>query len=344
MKSLFAPRRVGAVGHTPRLLAALWVALVAAPVLAQTAFPHKPVRVITQYAAGSSTDITARIFAEGIKDALGQSVIVENRPGGNGQLAINAVRGAEADGYTLLFAGAATMAYQPFMDPTLTGMPDLASTIDSFRAIGFANTFQLVFITGPGGPQTMAALIAQLRSPDGKATYASLGPGTAGELSQKYLLHLVKGNATAIAYKSPTIAFTDLMSDRLTMAVAAFTPAVEGPIKERKLRALATASKLRIRELPNVPTIAEAGLPAMAEVNWDSWFGFFARKETPNPIAQKLNESVRISLKSPAVVGKLEKASIPPHPPLDLREAEAEWKLNMEKAKEVLKAVGQSAR
>lgn len=325
-----------------RLAAAV---LLSAPfiVYSQDRFPSKPVRMVVPFAAGSATDISARILGEGLREALGVPLVVENRVGANGQLAVNAVKALPADGYSLLFAGVGIMVMQPLMDPKLTGAAGIGNPLAEFRPVAFTTTYDLVFTAGPGGPKSMKELVEKVRTPGEFVTHTAISLGSNVDLSQLYFVSLVSGKATAVPYKSPSLAQPDVMSGRVTFAADAMTPTLVTLIKEGKLRGLAAVSKIRLPALPDVPSMAEAGLPAMTEVGWDTWFAIFVLKQTPESASGRINEAVRKVLSNPSILAQLEKASIRVAHPMTLAESEVEMKRRLEDARRVLQRVGMLA-
>ena len=260
-----------------------------APLSAQDKFPSKPIRLITQFGTGSSTGLAALAVAEVMGPELGQPVIVEPRPGAGGQIAVNAVRDAPADGYSMLFGGQTALVMLPLIDPATAGNP-----LSEFRVVAFGTDYDLILLTGANsGIKTVKELVEQLKGPKGsELTYSAVGVGTPVEMATLYFLQTVGATASAIPYKGPSAAHPDLMEGRLTMSTDTITgPA--GLIKDKRLIALAVFSKTRMSQLPDTPTFAEAGFPAVLDVNFKSWNAVLVRTQTPQATVNRLNEAAR---------------------------------------------------
>jgi len=261
---------------------------------AQDMFPTKPIRLLTQFGTGGATDLAARAVADAMTQHLGQRVVVEPRPGAGGQIAVQAVRDADADGYTMLFGGQTSLVMLPIIDPVAAGNP-----LADFRVVTFGTDYDLILMTSASsGIKTAKELAERLRTRGAEANYPAVGLGTPVDTAALFFIRTVGGSATAVPYKGPTLAHPDLVAGRLTFQVDTPTgPA--GLIADRKLIALAVFSKQRTKSLPDVPTLAEAGIPQMMEVNWRSWNAVLVRKQTPNAIVTKLNEAARKGLADP---------------------------------------------
>jgi len=308
----------------PVLLAAL-SCLETAPAAAQQ-FPSRPLRMIVGYAAGSGADIPARMIAEGMAGPLRQTVIVENRPGGNAQISLNAIRTSEPDGYTILWGGAAPLSVQPMMDTKVSGLEKNFNPLDQFSIVAFAGTFGTVLITGPNGPKNLQEFAALTRDPNAHATYATFAAGSTFDMVPEYLILLAKGTATAVRYKGS--ATLDAMSGQLTLTGETLTGATASLINEGKVRGLAVMMKSRSPKIPNVPTMAEAGFPEMNEIDWDPWFGIFVRRGVPQAAIDRLNEATRATLSDPKMVERLDQGAFITYPPTDARQAQARWERN----------------
>jgi tripartite-type tricarboxylate transporter receptor subunit TctC len=254
----------------------------AAPALAQ-AWPSKPVKVIVPFAAGGPADVYARFLSQRLQDALGQSFVVDNRPGAGSVIGTDAVAKSAPDGYTLLL-----MSNTHTVNETLIPNKPFALMRD-FVAVAPINYSDLVLVANPAVPAaTLAALIGQAKAKPGKFNYASSGPGTpyhmAGELFKSmagvYLVH--------IPYRGSTGARTDVIGGQVDVMFDAVTTMAE-QVKAGKVKALATTGKQRSEVLPNVPTMSEAGVPGYEAT---IWLGLMAPKGTPKPIVDQLNAAV----------------------------------------------------
>ncbi len=250
--------------------------------LAQT-YPSKPVKIIVPFAAGGPADNYARFISKGLQDALGQSFVVENRPGAGSVIGTDTVAKSAADGYTLLM-----MSNTQTVNETLVpGKP--YQLMRDFVAVAPINYSDLVLVANPAaGFTNLKDMTAQAKSKPGKINYASSGTGTpyhmAGELFKSmagvYLVH--------IPYRGSSGARTDVIGGQVDVMFDAVTTMVE-QIKAGKVKAIATTGKVRSDVLPDVPTMAEAGL---AGYEATIWLGLMAPKGTPKDVVDKLNAAV----------------------------------------------------
>ena len=246
-------------------------------------YPNKPVKIIVPFAAGGSADNYARFLGKGLQDALGQSFVVENRPGAGSVIGTDAVAKSAADGYTLLM-----MSNTQTVNETLVkGKP--YQLMRDFVAIAPVNFSDLVLVANPAaGFSNLKDMTAQAKARPGKINYASSGTGTpyhmAGELFKSmagvYLVH--------IPYRGSSGARTDVIGGQVDVMFDAVTTMAE-QIKAGKVKAIATTGKVRSDVLPDVPTMAEAGL---AGYEATLWLGLLAPKGTPKDVVDKLNAAV----------------------------------------------------
>ena len=266
------------------LIAAMGItaALVSASLYAQS-YPSKPVKIIVPFAAGGPADNYARFIGKGLQDALGQSFVVENRPGAGSVIGTDAVAKSAADGYTLLM-----MSNTQTVNETLVqGKP--YQLMRDFVAVAPVNYSDLVLVANPAaGFSNLKDMTAQAKARPGKINYASSGTGTpyhmAGELFKSmagvYLVH--------IPYRGSSGARTDVIGGQVEVMFDAVTTMAE-QIKAGKVKAIATTGKVRSDVLPDVPTMAEAGL---AGYEATLWLGLMAPKDTPKDVVDKLNAAV----------------------------------------------------
>jgi tripartite-type tricarboxylate transporter receptor subunit TctC len=257
-------------------------AVAAAPALAQT-YPAKPVRIIVPFAAGGPADVYARFMAQRLQDALGQSFVIDNRPGAGSVIGTDAVAKAAPDGYTLLLmSNAHTVNESLIPNKPFQLMRD-------FVAIAPLNYSDLVLVANPALPaSTLKDLISRAKASPGKFNYASSGPGTpyhmAGELFKSmagvYLVH--------IPYRGSSGARTDVIGGQVDVMFDAVTTMAE-QVKAGKVKALATTGKTRSEVLPDVPTLNEAGVPGYEAT---IWLGLMAPRATPKAVVDKLNDAV----------------------------------------------------
>jgi len=271
-------------------LAAL-LAVVVPLLAAAQAYPAKPVKVIIPYPAGGGADAAARLAADGLARALGQSFIVEQRPGGNTLIGTEAAAKAVPDGYTLLLTGGSTMSVQPFVfagklpyDP-----------VDGFAHIGSVSRFPfIVAVPAALPPKTLPEFIAYVKARQGELSYGSNGSGALAHLGIERLKAETGMQMTHVPYKGFGPMMPDLLSGRISMTMADLAP-IAGHLKSGTLRALAVTTRERWGQMPGLPTVAEAGLPGY-EV--DVWFGLFAPPKTPPEIVSRLSAELQRYLSS----------------------------------------------
>jgi tripartite-type tricarboxylate transporter receptor subunit TctC len=256
--------------------------LAATPALAQS-YPSKPVRVIVPFAAGGPADVYARFMAQRLQEALGQSFVIDNRPGAGSVIGTDAVAKAAPDGYTLLLmSNAHTVNESLIPNKPFQLMRD-------FVPVAPLNYSDLVLVANPALPaSSLQDLISRAKASPGKFNYASSGPGTpyhmAGELFKSmagvFLVH--------IPYRGSTGARTDVISGQVDVMFDAVTTMAE-QVKAGKVKALATTGKARSEVLPDVPTLNEAGVPGYEAT---IWLGLMAPRATPKAVVDKLNDAV----------------------------------------------------
>ncbi|MBC7610309.1 MAG: tripartite tricarboxylate transporter substrate binding protein [Polaromonas sp.] len=258
------------------------LATISTSAMAQS-YPNKPVKIIVPFAAGGPADNYARFIGRGLQDALGQSFVVENRPGAGSVIGTDAVAKSAADGYTLLLMSNA----QTVNETLVPGKP--YQLMRDFVPVAPVNYSDLVLVANPAaGISNLKDLTTQAKAKPGKINYASSGTGTpyhmAGELFKSmagvYLVH--------IPYRGSSGARTDLIGGQVEVMFDAVTTMVE-QIKAGKVKAIATTGKVRSDVLPDVPTMAEAGL---AGYEATIWLGLMAPKGTPKDVVDKLNAAV----------------------------------------------------
>lgn len=272
--------------HIFRVLSVM-AAFAAATTASAQSYPSRPVKIIVPFAAGGPADNYARFMAQRLQDALGQSFVVDNRPGAGSVIGTDAAAKSAPDGYTLLM-----MSNAHTVNETLIASKPF-NLMRDFVAVAPINYSDLVLVAHPSLPAAnLKELMARAKAQPGKLNYASSGPGTpyhmAGELFKSmagvYLVH--------IPYRGSTGARTDLMGGQVDLMFDAVTTMVE-QVKAGKVKAIATSGRVRSDVLPDVPTFSEAGLPGYEAT---IWLGLMAPKGTPKAVVDKLNDTVsRIS-------------------------------------------------
>jgi tripartite-type tricarboxylate transporter receptor subunit TctC len=278
-------------------MSGLLAMLIVGSAAAQTNYPDKPIRLLVGVPAGSQTDIVARLLAQKLAEAWGKPVIVENRTGAAGSIAVERVSKAAPDGYTLGVMSLGQLA----IDPNLRKLP--YHPIKDFAPVSelFVSTSLLV-VHNAVRAKNVKELIALAKAQRGELTYASAGVGSASHMSTELFKSAAGVDIRNISYKGLVDAIPDLLSGRLTMMFLNVTLAY--PLaRDGKLRALAVASSKRWPSIPDVPTVAESGVP-----NYDhtSWNGLLAPAGTPASIIVKINQETTRTLALPDVRAKLD--------------------------------------
>jgi tripartite-type tricarboxylate transporter receptor subunit TctC len=275
--------------------------LLNAPAYAQN-YPSKPIRIIVPYAPGGTTDILARTVGQKLQEKWGQPVIVDNRPGANGIIGTEMVAKAPADGYTLGIASPGTHAINASLYPKLQ-----YDTVKDFTPVTLAVMAPFLFVVHPSVPaNSIKELIAYAKSKPGQLSYASGGSGSSQHLAMEQFKSMAGLDITHVSYKGSAASYTDLLGGQVLMEIDVLPTALPH-VKTGKLRALATGSAKRLPLLPDLPTIAESGLPGYEST---SWYGFVAPANLPKNIITQLNTEITRILNAPDVREKLEKAGL----------------------------------
>ncbi|HEY6859777.1 MAG TPA: tripartite tricarboxylate transporter substrate binding protein [Pseudolabrys sp.] len=290
------------------LLAILAFAAMAPAAHSQSAYPSHPIRLIVPYPAGGATDVVARIVADKMSDTLGQQVIVENRPGAGTMIGASAVARSESDGYTMLIGDTGTYA----LNPTLYGAKLTYDPLKDFAPVCRTGRVPLILAANPKTitANSVADLIALAKKEPGKIDFGAPGPGSPIHLAAELFRQRVGIQLTAVPYKGGADALTDLVGGRIGLL---FIDAATGlpQIKSGALRALAVGTDKRIPTAPDIPTMAESGVPNFEA--W-AWNGIAVRTGTSPEIVGKLNQACRKALELPDVQKRLADLSIQPAP------------------------------
>jgi tripartite-type tricarboxylate transporter receptor subunit TctC len=282
--------------------------LLPSPLWAQD-YPTRPVSVIVAQPPGGGTDIIARIIAQQLSVQLGQPFVVENRAGAGTVVGTAAAANAAPDGYTLLTGLSANMAVNPSLFAHLTYDP-----IRDFTPVGMLAEFPFVVVVNNNfAAHSIKDLIAMAKAKPGEINFASAGNGTGQHLSTE-LFELEAGiKMTHVPYRGAAPAYTDIMSGQTPVFFDNLSSAL-GQIKGGSVRALAVTGKERSPQLPDVPTVAESGVPQYV---YTVWFGLWAPKNTPKPIVEKLYAEIQKALADPKVKERIAAdAGMPMHMPL----------------------------
>lgn len=271
---------------------------------AAAGYPTRTVTVLCPFPAGGGTDILTRLLAAELQDKLKGAVIVEDRPGASTQIAASATVKAPADGYTLLLAPVTTLAIGPSVFKHLP-----YDTVKDFAPIALVGSAQFALVANTSVPaKTLPELIALIRASNGKMSYASSGPSTPHHLFMEMFLKMIGGKALHVPYRGSGPALTGLIVGDTQMMMVDLAVALP-QIKAGKVRAFGVTSSSRVKALPELPTIAEAGLPGYAA---SGWFAMVARAGTPRPIIDKINRILVAYLKRGDVEDRLSALAIQP--------------------------------
>ena len=274
----------------------LAVLVLTAPGAAQN-YPDRVVRIVNPYPPGGSVDVMARLLAQKLGENLGQQFIVENRSGGGGNTGSDSVAKAEPDGYTLLFTAPGPLTVNQTLYSKLTFDP-----ATDFAPIALFATAPIVLIVNPGVPaNNVQELIALARKEPGKINFASAGNGTTNHLSGELFKSMAKVDIVHVPYRGAGPAMNDLIGGHVQMFFD-LMPVVLPQVTTGKVRALGAAGAARASSLPDVPTIAEQGVPGF---DASSWYGLVAPAKTPEPVLAKLREEVAKALKTPDMVARI---------------------------------------
>jgi len=278
----------------------LFAALSAGTAMAE-GFPDRTITMVVPFAAGGSTDVVARIIAEKMSQDLGQQVIVQNVAGAGGNLGADNVARAEPDGYTILMGTVATHALNPLILKSTPYDPQ-----KDFSPVSLLVIVPNVLVVNPELPaKNVQELIALLKAEPDKWSYASSGNGTPLHLSGELFNAMAGTKMQHIPYKGAGPALTDLLGNQVSIMFDNL-PSSSGHIKSGKLRALAVTTAQRAPSFPDIPTVAESGVPGYETYTWNA---LFAPANTPADVVTKLNDSANKALKDPAVAGRMKEFS-----------------------------------
>ena len=271
--------------------------VLAAPVAAEDAYPSRPITMIVPFAAGGSTDAIGRIVAEGLRQVLGQTVVVENRGGAGGSIGTAAIASAAPDGYTIGIGTASTLAINPAVYKNLP-----FDVLDDLVPIGnIAEVPNIMSVNPLVEASDIAAFIAYARARPGELFYASAGNGSVSHLLGEQFKQATGADIVHVPYKGVGPALTEVVGGQVQVLFDNLPTTLPLAVKG-ELRPLAVSGEARLPTLPDVPTFAEAGLEDM---NWMAFFGLVAPKGTPEPVVRKLSDALRQALVLPQIGDKL---------------------------------------
>jgi tripartite-type tricarboxylate transporter receptor subunit TctC len=267
-------------------------ALLAMPAVARAqTWPSQVVRFIVPFAPGGSTDILARVVAQKLEAPLKANIIIENRAGAGGSIAANQVAKADADGHTFMMGHIGTLAFTPSLYPNLPYDP-----VKDFAPVALVATVPNILAVHPSLPvRTFAEFIGHAKANPGKLNYGSGGVGSAAHVAGAYLASAAGFQATHVPYRGTAPMVNDLLAGTIQFTLTG-GPAVLPQAAAGKVRTLAVSSSVRVGFAPELPTIAESGLPGFGAVQW---YGLVAPAKTPAAIVERMNREINGLLSSP---------------------------------------------
>jgi tripartite-type tricarboxylate transporter receptor subunit TctC len=273
-------------------LALLSAVGLAAPAAAQQAYPARPITMIVPFAAGGTSDVIARVIGEHMGKQLGQTIVNENVGGAGGVIALTRAANAQADGYTILIGNTGTNGASYVLSP------DVKYTPDSFTPVGLiAKTAPVLAIRNDFPAKTLAEFVAYAKANPGKINLGHAGVGSSNYLICKNLVAAAQVQVTLVSYRGAAPALNDLLGGHVD-GVCDAAPSVASSIQAGRVRGVALAARQRLEILPDLPTSAEAGLPAFQAEGWNA---IFTPAKTPQAIIDRLNQALRASIADPAV-------------------------------------------
>jgi len=274
----------------PIALVSAVIAISAIAEAGEDGWPQRPLRLVVPFPAGSSTDIIARIVSQKLSHRLGQQIVIENRAGASGNIGADAVAKATPDGYTIGIATASTHAVAASLSPNLPYDP-----IRDFAPVAMIGSQPYVLVLHPALPaHNLAELIALAKAKPGTLNYGSAGVASLAHLATELFASMAGVNIVHVPYKSSSQSMTDMITGRLDMQFATIAPSLPN-IRAGQLRALVTSGKTRVAALPELPTVAEAGIAGYEAALWVS---FVVPSDTPPKIIARLNREVNDVLES----------------------------------------------
>ena len=306
------------------------VAVSAFPALAQAAWPSKPIRLLVPFSPGGSSEIVARSAANELGKTLGQNVFVENKPGADGNIAMQECA-QSTDGHTLILGHIGTFAVNPFIYDKLP-----FDTNKDFKPISLLAKVPSLYVINASLPaKNLKEFIALAKAKPGSLNYGSAGNGSAGHLAFEYLKMISDTFVLHVPYRGTGPQLTDLLAGRLD-ASAVGAPAILAHVKSGKLRAIATGTKERLALLPDVPTVAESGYSGF---EMTQWYGLNAPANMPNDVIAKIADACAKAMKNPLATERMRGDTAQPvgDTPAQyaafIKTEQARWKLVVTRAK-----------
>lgn len=310
--------------------AAVMLLGIGADAQAQSNYPNRPIHIVVPYPAGGIVDIVARTVTEQVGRDLKQAIVVEARPGGNSNIGTASVARSEPDGYTWLVTGPAVL-----VNPTL--YKDAGwDAMQGFKCVGLAIWNQSVAVVNSSLPvKTLGEFVELARSKPGHYNFGNPGTGSSIDLTAQKLFQTAGIKLTNVGYKGQPPALIDLITNLMHFEIVSLALALPH-IRQGTIKPLAVFTEKRITDLPDVPTIAEAGYPG---AHYVSWYGIYVPSATPDALAEQINQAINKALVNPDVQRQLAVADIPGKP-MSLKGLAALMKADHDKLTSVVKASG----
>jgi tripartite-type tricarboxylate transporter receptor subunit TctC len=292
--------------HRFRILFTLFslVSFAVPPASAQNGFPSKPITMVVPFGAGGALDLIARVLADGLRNELGQTIVVDNKPGASGLLAMRLVAGAAPDGYTIILSSESNHILLPLLDSKFP-----LDVTKEFVPISLSGQFQHTLIVKKELPvTTVKELVDYLRANPGKLSFGSSGVGTQAHIAGEYLSLLTQSKMVHVPYRSSPAALNDLLAGKLDVNFQSM-PAVRSYVDSPLLKMLAVLSAERLKELPKIPTMAETGFP---DFILSSWMGLFGPAGLPSDVRQRLSDALVKVGQNPELQARIRGAGIEP--------------------------------
>lgn len=286
------------------LAAGVGATALALPAAAQdAAFPNRPLRLILAFAPGGGTDLIARTLANAMGPLLGQTVVVENRPGGGGNIATEAAAGARPDGYTMLMGNHGPMSVNVSLFRNMRVDPEQA-----LEPIGLVADAPLIVVVGPKSrARTLRDLLEEIRAGRGNLTYGSASNGSASHLAAALLLQMTGLEAEHVPFRGAGPALTDVVAGHLHFMITTL-PSVVGLLQGGQLRPLAVTGDARMTLFPDIPTVAET----VPNYKATAWYGILVPRGTPEPVKARIFAAMREALSNPEVIRRLREEGAEP--------------------------------
>jgi tripartite-type tricarboxylate transporter receptor subunit TctC len=284
-------------------VALLGGAIACAAVCSAQTYPNKPIRMVIPYTPGGSIDTVGRMVADQLQRQLGQPIVIENQPGASGMLGSLNVRKAPADGYTLLF-NSSSQVYMPLVVAKKTY--DAERDFTPIGQIGYVPL--IVAVNNDVPAKTFTEFVKLVQANPNKYTWATSGLGTTSHLSEEMINRELKLKMEIVAYKGAVPQLTDVVGGHVSAAISPM-PGVHSFVQAGRLRALAVTSKTRVSKMPDVPTVAESGIPGFELL---SWYGIWGPANMPAAVTERLNAEIARAVDAPSLKAKFEELSFIP--------------------------------